>query len=175
MGKDYAIYKIKTNIPAIEELKKLPHWVVWKKQKRGDKLTKVPYKPNGELAKPNDPQTWSRFHTVASSASRFDGIGFVFSKNDPYIFIDLDHVLDKNKEIRSEWARELVELLDSYTEISPSGDGLHIFAKGNIPSDWKKRKHFDDGSGLEVYQDGRYATVTLNIYKDKREIKPISQ
>ena len=174
MGKDYAIYKIKTDIPALEELKKFAHWVVWKKEKRGDKLTKVPYKPNGQLAKSNDPQMWSVFHVAASSASRFDGIGFVFSDSDPYLFIDLDHVLDENKEIKSEWARKLVDALDSYTEISPSGDGLHIFAKGEIPSGWKKRKHFDDGTGVEVYQSGRYSTVTLNIYEDRKEIKPIS-
>ena len=52
----------------------------------------------------------------------------------------------------------IISLLDSYTEISPSGTGLHVIVKSRLPFTGKKGKVF------EIYREGRYFTVTGNNY-----------
>lgn len=79
--------------------------------------------------------------------------------------IDLDKVIAEDGTLLPE-AAGIVEMLDSYTEISPSGRGLHIFVKGNIPVNGR-RKGF-----IEVYKAGRYFTMTGNVYG---AVKPINQ
>lgn len=160
---EYHIFE--SHIPALEAMRRFKQWVVRK--------GKIPHQPNSKKAKVSDPQTWSKLDEVLAAAQEYDGIGFVFTKDDPFIFIDLDHVLNQAGEVEPAWAKELVEKLDSYTEISPSGDGLHIFTKGIIPSGWKNKVKFDDGSALEVYSSGRYSTVTLNVYEGRDTIKEV--
>ena len=48
--------------------------------------------------------------------------------------------------------------LDSYAEISPSGDGLKVFIKDNKPGK-RCRKAYHEG-GIEIYDLGRFSTVT---------------
>ena len=77
------------------ELAKLDHWVVWKAEKNKDgKLTKIPYNPKtGKKASSTDPQTWCQWSTAVNSCMEngYDGIGFVLSKDDPYVGFDFDH------------------------------------------------------------------------------------
>src|SRR6185312_1152894 len=148
------------NIP--EELKVLPQWLVWKFEDIGAaKPTKVPYNPiSGEKASTTNPNTWVKFEEAveAFKTCKWDGIGFVFSDKDPYTFIDLDDThgdaiaLDKQIKIFREF--------DSYSEKSPSGTGLHIIIKGEIPVG--RRRNF-----IEMYSSGRYATFTGDIYHKK--------
>jgi primase-polymerase (primpol)-like protein len=64
-------------------------------------------------------------------ASRgYCGVGFVFSSDDPYVGIDLDGCRNPQTGYIEPWALEIVRRLNSYTEISRSGTGLHIIAKG---------------------------------------------
>jgi len=147
-------------IPA--ELKKLPQWIVWKSEIRNGKSTKVPYQINGEMAQSNNRRTWSTFQTAAKAYLErgYDGIGFMFSRQDTYIGIDIDDCVEG--EAPDKFASEIIDLLDSYTEFSPSGNGIHIIVKGNLPeyvlgTGRKNSKH-----GLEVYQHGRYFTFTGN-------------
>ena len=48
----------------------------------------------------------------------------------------------------------IVQQLDSYTEISPSGTGLRIFIRAKLPPKDRKIGNF------ECYESGRYLTVT---------------
>ena len=115
------------------DLKSLPRWVTWKleKVKNNDgktRETKVPYQLSGRKAESDDPVTWATFNEVKHCVPRkTDGAGFVFN-GDGIIGIDLDHCFDKNGNIDPLF-REIVENLRSYSEISPSGTGLHIFIK----------------------------------------------
>lgn len=87
----------------------------------------------------------------------------MFSGDDPYIGVDLDHVWDPEKgEFRVDWARDMVEQLQgqAYMEFSPSGDGIHIIARGKMPEGMMNKHVFDDGTGIEVYDQGRYFTWT---------------
>ena len=86
------------NIAAIpEELKALPQWVVYRLVWNGErkKYDKIPYQINGNKAKTNDPSTWTTFKNVLNAANggKFDGVGFVFTKDDPYCGIDFDACL----------------------------------------------------------------------------------
>ncbi|MGE6344107.1 phage/plasmid primase, P4 family [Bacillus mycoides] len=145
-------------IPA--ELKNTPHWILWRSEVRNGKKTKVPYQINGEMAQSNNKRSWSTFPTIIKFYEQgdYDGIGFMFSKDDPFVGIDIDHCIKEGA--LTSLAEDVIETLNSYTEYSPSGDGIHIIAKGTLPlkGPGTGRKNVD--IGLEVYRHGRYFTFT---------------
>jgi hypothetical protein len=144
------------NLP--EELTALSQWVVWKFEGHGKpKLDKVPYDPRTrQNAKSNDPSTWATFAEAIAAYQRggFDGIGFVFSEADLYAGIDLDKCRDPDTGRLEPRASEIIRRLDSYTEVSPSGTGVHIIVRGSLPAGG--RKH----GAVEMYDRGRFFTMT---------------
>jgi putative DNA primase/helicase len=141
------------NIP--RELKVCPQWVVWKAV--GEKPDKVPYSPRtGRKASSIDLMTWSTFPEAleAYEHSEFAGLGFMFSSGDPYTGIDLDDCVEENGEI-AVWALEIARYLDSYTELSATGSGLHIIVRGDVPN---RRK-----GDVEVYSSKRFFTMTGHV------------
>lgn len=130
------------NLP--EELKQLPQWV-------GAGENKVPIDPKtGYTASVDDPSTWGTFEQACSCGASH--IGFVFTKEDPYVFIDLD--TGKKPEL-SKLHAEIVEHADSYTETSKSGTGSHIVIRGNMEHGLRA-----DSQGIEIYPHGRYMLAT---------------
>lgn len=157
------------NIP--QELKDLPQWLVWRYENIGSaKPTKIPYNPKGRFgeykASTTNPATWGTFKEACfayeniKGGASYDGIGFVFSVNDPYTFIDLDKTINP---ICCAKQAATFERMNSYAEVSPSGHGLHIIVKGYIP---KGRRR----DSIEVYSTGRYATFTGNAYPQNKPI-----
>lgn len=161
-----------SNIP--EELQQSPQWVNWRlvPRKDGGKPTKPPYQPSGQLAKTDDSSTWSTFSSVEGAAPQHDGIGFVLTKDDPYVGLDFDHCRcpafdGLDDEIDREIANGLnmvlpevadhIGMLNSYTEVSPSGKGIRVFLKGMLPVDGKRK------GPIEIYQAGRYLTMTGHV------------
>ena len=147
-------------VPA--ELKSLRQWVVWKKELRDGKPTKVPYQVNGRKAQSNNPTTWTDYRTVVAHQHRFDGIGFVFTPDDPLCGIDLDNCLDEHRKLKP-WAVPIVDRLKqvSYGEVSPSGGGIKFWTRAKLP-DWINtgtNVNISDGK-IEVYDKKRYFTVT---------------
>jgi primase-polymerase (primpol)-like protein len=141
------------------ELSKLHQWVLWKSKPKGNgKTTKVLYSITGGKAKSNDPKTWTSFENVLKryKAGGYDGIGYVFSPDDPFCGIDLDHCRDPKTGKIEFWALEIIKDFSSYTEISPSGTGVHIICKGKLPEGGRKK------GNIEIYDKGRYFTVTGN-------------
>lgn len=145
-------------IPA--ELKERNQWVVWRYEERGEKRTKAPYQARfGEVAaKSDDPGTWRPFAAAVRHARRFDGIGYVLAADDPYCGIDLDGGWSPEEGELEEWAAEWVGKLSSYTEITPSGKGLHVIVRAALP-EGKGHK----GPRVEMYDRGRYFTMTGNV------------
>jgi hypothetical protein len=147
-----------------EGLKSIPHWVNWKWEQRADrttgelKWTKPPYQPNGQLAESDNPETWITFELAVAAYEKgnFSGIGFVLTKDDGFAGVDLDHCRDPETGVIEPWAMNVVQRLNSYTEISPSGTGLRIFLRATLPPKDRKIGHF------ECYSSGRYLTVTGN-------------
>lgn len=144
------------------ELKALPQWVLWKKENRNGKPTKIPYQPSGEMAQANNRRTWSTFASVVKYylEHEYDGIGFVFSRQDNYIGIDIDNCVADGKP--NSFAQEIIDLLDSYTEFSVSGKGIHIIVKGKLPQGVVGTGRKSTKYGLEVYSYGRYFTMSGN-------------
>jgi putative DNA primase/helicase len=137
------------------ELQDYQQWVCWKRVNRTQ--TKLPISPaTGRAASCTDPASWGGYRQARAAASRFrlDGIGFVFTIADPYTGVDLDCCRRDNGDLEP-WAAALVERLDSYTEWSPSGEGLHILVKASLPEGGGRRT-----SGIEIYSSGRYFTIT---------------
>lgn len=149
-----------------QELRNLPQWVLWKVGSRSGKPTKFPYQVNGEMAKSDDPTTWTTFEKAMSSIDGYKGVGFVFSESDPYCGIDLDGCREPQSGKVSEWAREIIKRFDSYSEVSPSQTGVKIFVRGKLPFDNGKKVSVDTESvcdkepGIEAYDHVRYFAVT---------------
>jgi primase-polymerase (primpol)-like protein len=148
------------------QLTGIDQWVLWKSIVRDGRATKVPYQPNGVPASSTDSSTWATVYDCLDVASRFDGIGFVFTKEDSFIGVDLDGCIGSDGKML-DWAREVVSQLGSYAEISPSGTGVKIFGTTSEP--WNHRKKVelldypsvsDKSPGVEVYDSGRYFAVT---------------
>jgi hypothetical protein len=136
-------------------LRALRSWVLWKAIDVGAaKLSKVPFQPNGQKASVTDPSTWSSFDEVCNSVSNYSGIGFVFSADNPFAFIDLDQT-DNPEQLKRQ--QEIFKTFSSYSEVSPSGQGLHIIVKGKVPQGRRR-------NSIEVYSNERYATFTGNVY-----------
>lgn len=144
------------NIPP--EMKAVNNWVCWKFQKRGGKNTKIPYNPKtGGMAKSNSPETWASFDTAvnAFSGGSYDGIGFELG-NSPFVGIDIDHCI-KDGQLSKE-SEKIISGFKSYTELSPSGTGIHIIVKADIEDGRGRRK-----GNIEIYPAGRFFTVTGNV------------
>lgn len=138
-------------------LKELEQWIVWRLEERSGKPTKVPYSPVTDgRASCSDSSTWSSWAEAKARLKAFDyeGLGFVFSSDDPFCGIDLDKCVDPETGEIEPWASAIVDELSSYTELSPSGTGLHIIVRAELPPG-RRRK-----GSVEVYDRGRFFTVT---------------
>ncbi len=162
-----------------EELQSLNQWICWQYQCRGcwtiydskrddcdhcdGDVTKVPVDPStGKNAKSNDPDTWGSFDTARDyheSSDDTQGVGFMFDPEGTIVGIDLDDVRDPETGKPTSEAKEIINTLDSWTEVSPSGTGFHVLAHGFVP-DGGNRADIDDESHLEMYDSGRFFTVT---------------
>lgn len=155
------------------ELKEEPRWVCWRREERGGKLTKLPVDARtGRMAKSTDPATWTAFAEAVAAVGRWccDGVGFVFGPDRAYTGLDLDHVLDGGA-LDPEY-RWIVDEAGTYTEVSPSGDGLHLIFRGSKP-DWaqRSRKGQPGGRVVEMYDHDRYFTVTGDVFEGRGAIR----
>ena len=156
------------SIDALLELKQRRQWVVYRSEDRGGRISKVPFQTNGRKASTTKPTTWTTYEVVCEAVQEkhFDGIGFVFTANDPFAGIDLDNCIDKEGNV-ADYAKKIIFALESYSEYSPSGNGVHIILKGQVPKGGINRKHGIDGLyPIEIYDRGRFFTVTENQFHD---------
>ncbi len=117
------------------------------------RVAKVPISPHtGSSASVSDPQTWGTYGEA--KALDLDAVGRVLVLRDGIVGIDLDHCRDALTGDIEPWAQEIVLALDSYTEVSPSGTGLHVWVRGTLPRDGGKRGR------VEMYRARHYFTLT---------------
>ena len=138
-------------------MRDLRQWVCWRSEERDGKKTKVPYSPStGARARCDDPSTWDTLAGARKAARErdYDGIGFVFTDSDPFCGVDIDGCLDPETGEVQPWTMEVVEDLDSYTEISPSGAGLHVIVRAELPEGRRRNGR------VEMYDRGRFFTIT---------------
>lgn len=141
------------------ELLERNSWVCWSLEKDSTgRKTKRPINPHtGTYAKSNDSNTWADYATALEMSKNFDGIGFMLG--DGIFGIDIDGVEEEIKEYLSNdevdnIVGEFIETMQSYSEISPSGKGIHIIAKGELPEGGRRR------GNVEMYSELRFLTFT---------------
>jgi predicted transcriptional regulator len=137
-----------------EELKRRRQWICWKYDVDG-KITKVPVAPwvTGDLRRVSvtDPNNCTDFDTAVEYSRKYAiGIGFCFFRGAKIVGVDLDKLEQLGEE-----AKRYIQLANSYSEYSPSGQGAHIYGYGELKKAIKK-------AGIEVYNDTRFFTVTGN-------------
>jgi hypothetical protein len=154
-----------------EKMLSVPNWIVWKREIREGKETKVPYRANSfGKAESNNSKTWTDFNTALSVSNDFDGIGFQSGiEPEAFILIDLDHCLSDASDFIEPWALEIIEEANSYTEISPSGDGFHVFCGGKLLKPSVKTQK------AEIYGCKRYFTFTGNVFQNKKDFRELNE
>lgn len=145
---------------APDELKELRQWVA-----RRDKVLIDP--KNGDNARTNGSSTWADFNAAVRRAEEddLDGIGFVVTEDDPYAFVDLDGCVDPETGEITSWALEIIDRLDSYTELSSSGRGIHVVVRGGKPG----RRCRDAKKGIEIYDRKQYLAITGRVLPGRRK------
>jgi len=157
MSKPSVITPQYDNIP--EELRALKQWVVWKHwfHKKRKVWIKLPMSPiTGDAASTTDSATWSSFDAALTAfefEDEYDGLGFVFTEDDGLVGIDIDKCIDA--DVISDLAVDIVKQVPGFIERSPSGKGLHIITRADLPRAYK-----DDRIGLEMYAKARFFTIT---------------
>ena len=114
------------------ELRAYPQWVCWRyvPQRGSGKPAKQPVNPHTlHSAGVHWANTWASFDDAyaaydAHRALGIDGIGFVLTRDDPFVGLDLDQCMMESELDTA--AQTVVENMASYTEVSPSGTGLRI-------------------------------------------------
>lgn len=156
------------------ELKALPNWVCYRYfyDDGIDKYRKMPINPRDmEPAKSNDPTTWTDYDTAVRAAEECDGIGFMFS-NSPYFGVDIDGVRDEIERYKAgedTIIAEFVDTLQSYTELSRSGNGIHIICRGKLPPSGRRK------GNVEMYENGRFFVMTGNIAAEYADISDCTE
>jgi hypothetical protein len=164
------------NLP--DDLTERDQWVLWRFVFSKGRWTKVPFQINGEYASTSSdpdadyggPLSWNTYeavlHTYLENPGEYAGIGFVFSSNDPLCGIDFDGSLDASHHLTTSAVAAIVEQLhDCYMEISPSGTGLKIWIKAKLPGTGLP-KNADAPYPIEIYDQGRFFTVTGSVFND---------
>ena len=156
-------------IPA--ELKAWAQWVVWRygaMNLNTGKRDKVPYDAKKKFAPRygcdyTDPasfatfeQALARYEESQSWKMPYEGIGFCFTKNDPFCGADGDYCRDKETGELNEYARtNLVLGISTYWEVSPSENGIKGIGKASIPDNSKTK-------AVELYDHDRFFAITGN-------------
>jgi primase-polymerase (primpol)-like protein len=142
------------NLPP--ELRDQARWVVARIEDRDGKATKVPFRPLDPTrrADTTDPSTWSDFTTTRQlvESGTFPMLGFVLGSG--FVGVDLDQCRNTETGAVEPWAEDIVRLLDSYTEWSVSGTGIHIICRGVLPAGRRRKGR------IEMYESARYFVMT---------------
>lgn len=165
------------NSPLIEKYGTEKRWVNWKlvPLEKG-KTTKVPYKSKTVKAKSNDPSTWNTYETVSTAAdngsNNFSGVGIVLHDG-KLICIDIDHVVEdgKVKHAQADVILALLKKANTFTEISQSGTGLHIFLECTTPFVPLANKK----APFEVYADVRFIATTNNPFNKAIPVRTVDE
>lgn len=151
------------------EMRETARWILWVVSKKlradgSEYLTKVPVNTDGRPIDATDEKNWMPYAAVVYHHAKGKGnLGWALAA--PYLGVDLDGCrrpsTDKPTEgVVSKAAFEVVKALDSYTEISVSGTGLHVVCRGRLPEGSRTRWEQEGGWRVEAYDHGRFFTVT---------------
>lgn len=140
---------------------------LWRRERVGERETKVPYSISGRKVSVTDLSAWSSYDeaskVLAANQRLYAGLAFLLVKSDGIVGMDMDDALDESGDPKP-WARGPIErFADTYAEISPSGVGIKIWARGSLPANLPGVR-VGDGS-IELYDHARYFTVTGRVFR----------
>jgi hypothetical protein len=149
---------------AFEALESVSQFIVYRltdSKSRTGKKDKLPIDARtGHTANAHDPAIWTNAQQAIHSARTLGaeyGVGFVFTENDPFFFIDLDNCLEP---CGTKWSPLALSICNAFpgaaVEISSSGRGLHIIGSGRAPVHTCR----NDALKLEFYTSGRFVALT---------------
>ena len=138
-----------------KEIAGLRQWICWRLEPdpKSEKPRTIPYDPKtGRKASSTNPDTWASLAEAQAARDKymFTGIGFVFTEDCGLVGVDIDHCRNEDGSW-NECASAILEKWPSYTEVSPSGSGLHIIYRGAMPGKGNK----NSTSGVEMYAVAR--------------------
>lgn len=147
-----------TQLPeALAALAGFPQFILWK-MSDGKKLP-IDYRTGG-TGDAHNTGLWLAADVACAMAPQYGpeyGVGFVFTKDDPFFFLDIDKCLNPDGATWSPLAMELMgRLPGAAVEVSQSGRGLHIFGRG-APLDHACK---NVALGIEFYTEGRFVALT---------------
>lgn len=123
------------------------------------KTDKFPINPaTGRACDPTDPSAWMSLATAQQhiAAGKGEGIGFVFTEQDPFFFLDIDGAYADGK-----WSESSASFCSMFpgcfVEVSHSGTGLHVI--GSAPLHPPHGTRYNE-LGLELYTKGRFVALT---------------
>lgn len=156
--------------PLIKKYGDKKQWVNYRKETRKGKTTKVPYAINGKKASSVDEKSWSTYEEARAASEQ---VGIVFTPAQTLLGIDIDHCLTGKKitHAEAETIAALIIEADTYTEISPSGEGLHLL----LEIDEALALTGNKKAPFEIYTSGRYFTFTANEYGESKDVRKISK
>ena len=136
-------------------------FILWMLAERNGKQVKLPVDHRtGLVADAHNTDAWTDADTAIEAANAYGakyGVGFVFSANDPFFFVDLDKCLEADGKTWSPVAMDVMQRLSgAAVEVSQSGRGLHIFGQGMALDHACKNVPL----GLEFYTEGRFVALT---------------
>jgi hypothetical protein len=158
------------------DLKARPQWVLWRGAGRIDHQTgestgleKIPIDPHTlHHASTTDTETWGTFKYCVDalpvaleqwenedpSTYRGGGVGYVFTNDDSYTGIDLDHCRDADTGAIADWAQTWIDTLNSYTQVSVSGTGVHVIVEATLPPGRRQSGNF------QMWDHSRFFAMT---------------
>ncbi len=159
------LYEAPAHPAALAELAQLDQWVVSKPIRRKGKIDKPPFSPySHEMCSHSNPAQWGSYADARAALAGFAWLGFVFHDADPYSGLDLDGCAKPgierigSRDDIEPWALRIIDLVHSYTEVSPSGKGVKIFVRGTLAESIVHS--LGAHKGIEIYSSKRYFTVT---------------
>lgn len=152
------------NLP--DELKRRGLFCLWRYEKVKGRLSKIPYSLRGCKAKSTDRISFCSFGSALKVVDKYSGIGLgIF---DGYCAVDIDHCVADGR--LSELALDVINAMNSYTEYSPSGEGVRIIFRADGFKYDKQAYYINNHKiGLEIYVSGstnKYVTLTGNVIRN---------
>lgn len=165
------------SIPA--EMRAARRWAPWRAEwnAKKKKYGKVPHRadrPEHGLSN-KTARGWVSFEEAMAAylaaPDKFAGVGYLMTGAHGRVGVDLDHCRDPATGAIAPWAAEIAAKLDSYTEVSPSGTGLHVIVAGDVAEDWANHDQ-----GVEIYGGNvpRFLAITGELVPGApRAIRPL--
>lgn len=158
-------------------LKENKQWVCWTYEERDGDKTKPPIAPvdGTKYASTADPDTWATYEGAVAYHERDDtdteGVGYALKEEGVVVGADLDGCRHPDTGELEPWAEDIIDRLDTYTEVSPSDTGVRAFLLGLLPDGRNKRPQErtidlpdwvieNKKAEVELYDSGRYMTFT---------------